>query len=160
MNLLAYLPPIASIVLVLTSGAAGEYLTHLVDSLPALTEANVPDDDDSSVIDDLRRLINDVASDWAERVSFFNSMAISFVSGIAIYLTTSSYLWLAATWFILIVVFLPIAYYIVSHGAGQLVNTRRHLGVLGATVCRTVLLLVNIGLIIETVISQVGLPQR
>ena len=139
MNWFAYLPPIISVYLVLTSGFSGRNLKRLVKDINT----------QSTAIEETKAVIEEVALDWGERLNFYNAMFIALISCFSVYSPKSS-AWTVGTFLVLMFIFIPLFYWTNSQGAGDLVTTRtRHLNLLYTTIYRIVLLVVNCILLVE-----------
>ncbi len=149
MNWFLYLPPVVSIVLVVSSGGANRYLEHL--------SRNYYPQDKS--LHDVRPVFVDIALDWAARVGIFNSMFTSLFACLAVYQGPQTFQFVLGTLAVLLIIFIPIFYWIISSEASQLVTERKwqilrwHLN--GAELCNIILIVVNIILIIEIFIVQI-----
>jgi len=151
MNWIIYLPPLLSIYLILISDFSGQYFRNQVaDFVSGNPEwAHT------------KETIQNVGLDWAARLSFFNSMFASIVSVFSIYSTTQSYGWAVGTFALLLVIFIPMFWWIMAHAPDALAATRtRRWGITHARVCSIILLVVNGILIAAIAINQQLSPRQ
>jgi hypothetical protein len=145
-NWYIYLPPAISIFLLINSRSADIYLKHLVRSFYS------PD----PAVQASKDVIEKVALDWATRLGFFNSMFIALASSFSVYAGTQSIGLTIGTFTVILLIFIRMFYWIISHGVGQLATTtnRYFFNKPDTTVCNVILLIVYILLTCEIVITQ------
>jgi len=126
MNLYPYLPPAFAIYVLAVSAFTGMYARNLI-------------------TDNVQR---NIARDWEIRVGAITSMLSSLVALYSIFETSKSYAWLVGTSLVLVCVFLPLLFWIISNKAGHLesVVTRRF-SMRRSTLCAILLVLINLVLI-------------
>ena len=145
MNWFLFLPPGLSIYLIAISGFSQKYLRKRVDSFVS----------GKSGLEDKKEVIKNVALDWAARLGFFNSMFAAMVSVFSIYSSTQNYNWTVGTFIVLLVIFILMFWWIIGHEPDELVSIRfRKLRMTHASMCRYILLLVNLVLIVAIAVSQ------
>lgn len=145
MNWLLYLPPALSIYLLLISGFSSEYVKHKIHDYVATNPK----------LKNHESIIQDITLDWSARLSFFNSMFAAIVSVFSIWSKTRSYELAVGTFFILLAVFIPMMWWIMKHGPYELPATYfRRIPISHATLCRVILVVVNVILILAIAFSQ------
>lgn len=146
MNWYEFLPPLLSIYLIAISFLSSKYLKHLV-------ESQVGGHSDNTV-----KFIQNVALDWETRITFFNSMIATIISVFVIYSNAQAYDLAAITVTVILVAFVPMWLWILSHNIGQLAATKisihRRFSISRAGLCQIVLVLANIVLLISIFISE------
>lgn len=146
--ILPYLPPVISIYLVLFSRLAGRYLESLVRGINTNNQA----------LEQSKPVIEAVALDWGERLGFLNSMIVALFSILSI--SSLSYDWAILTLILVILLFIPILIWLIPLRAGDLVTMRSSYGkITYLTICRAVVLFVNIIIIVEIAILSVNRPK-
>jgi hypothetical protein len=149
MNWFVYLPPVVSIILVVSSGGANRYLEHL-------SKSYYPQD---KLLQNARPVFVDIALDWAARVGIFNSMFTSFFSCASVYSGPQTSQFILGTLAVLLVIFILLFYWILSYETGQFATERKYhfwkWHMTGAELCNIIWIAVNIILIIEIFIVQI-----
>ncbi|SRR6266487_856582 len=144
MSWFVYLPPVISIVLVISSWVANLSLSRLVRDINTKKPA----------VEESKPVIEAVALDWATRVGFWNSMFVAIASCFSFYVGTQSVQWTVGTFVVLLIIFIFMFFWIGSHGAGELVTFKRYFNRPNADLCNAILILVNVALILEIYFIQ------
>ena len=145
MNWYEYLPAVISIYLIVISRFSSRYLRNSVDRLLSL----------DSVLSSHSYFIQNVALDWANRLGFITSMCISLISVFAIYANTQNYGYAVGTFIVLLIIFIPMLFWVLSFLPGDLVASRvGRTNITPETVCNSTLVLVNVVLIAAIYITQ------
>jgi hypothetical protein len=151
MNWLLYLPPVISIYLILISELSNKFLKRLITDnkrLDAITKL------DTATEEEIKKVIEEVALDWGERINFFNTMFVTLISSLSIYSVKGAY-WAIGTFVVLLFIFIPLLLWTNSLGAGNLATHKtRHFNLLYASVCHIALILVNVILMVEIFIIK------
>ena len=138
MNFYPFLPPLFAIYLILVSSFTDKYARSLI-------------------ADSVQR---NIARDWESRIGFITSMISSLVGLYSVFETSQSFRWLTAMSLLLISIFVPMLFWIISHKAGQLSSVRTRRGhLLHTTVCAIVLIMVNIALVVAIAINALETPK-
>lgn len=144
MSWFVYLPPVISIILVLSSWVASLTLKQLVRNINTINPA----------VEQSKPIIEDVALDWATRIGFFNSMFVAFVSCFSVYSGTQSLPWTVGTFLVILVIFIFTFFWINSYGAGELVTLKTFFNRTSADLCNFILIVVYIALFFEIYFTQ------
>jgi hypothetical protein len=143
-NVLAFFPPFLSIYLLFISGLGKNYVS-----------AQIRKAVDRDVLIGHEVFVRNIASGWAAQLGFINAMFASFFSIISMWSVSRSFGEVVLTFALLLLIFVPIVWYIFSYEPDQIVSDRSMRGQFTpATPCKAVLLLVNVGLIIIIAIKQ------
>ena len=149
-NWFTFFPPLFSIYLLFISGVMGAFLAGRVKQAAGRGAAAAHED-----------FIRNTASGWAAQLGFMNAMLASFVSTISVWSASGSFAGLAVTFFVLLLVFAPMLWYVLSHEPDQIVATKLSWAKISpATFCKLVLLLVNVGLIVAIAWGQQLSPPK
>jgi hypothetical protein len=181
-NWFAFFPPLFSIYLALVAGAPGRFLANKVAQAagrigqalggvkPAVQEwlkqsgrGHAEADYQEWARQNLIRedFIRNTAAGWASQLNFINAMLASFVSTISVWSASRSFEGVAVTFFLLLLLFAPMVFYVLSHEPDQIVATKLSWAkVTPAAVCKLVLLLVNVGLIVAIAWGQQLSPPK
>jgi hypothetical protein len=173
MNWYLYLPPMFAIYLLVTSAFSKRFISKRIE-----TFMNRPHDvayinkqseiaglapSTSTSVNKLINsfwisktpLIQNIALDWSARLNFFNSMFTAVFSVVSIYSKTKNFDYTVIAIVILVAILAPIMWWIFSMDVDELVSRKiPRLKVTPATLCRIILILVNVGLIIAIYYSQ------
>jgi len=96
-----------------------------------------------------------IAVDWEIRLSSISAVISSLISLYSVFETSQSFVWLTATSVILVMIFVPLLFWIISHKAGHLASEVTGLGHLRhGSVCGIVLVIVNVLIIAAIYINQ------
>ena len=145
MNLLPYLPPLLSIYLLLISGASSGYIKNRLRQFIAGDEK----------LQARGLTVEHLTLDWAARLGFFNSMFAAMASSLSIWSKTGDLQLAGLTVFVLLLIFIPMMWWINGLEVDELVASMSRKGhVKPATVCRIVLIVVNLGLILAIMFSE------
>jgi len=174
MSLFVYLPPLISIFLIVISSIADSYLKHIVNvfTVPAFRRLSAEEvqgrkevicEESAEEVQGRKEVIENIASDWATRLGFINTMVVACVSCFSVYSGTQSYVWTVGTFLFLFVIFICMLIWIISHGAGELTTTRiegfrirgkKFLRIRYSTICNIILFIVYVILAVEIYITQ------
>ena len=134
-----FLPPIISIYLLLQSGLTTRIIESKIDDLVVRQPNLAP----------YKNVLQHVALSWSATLSFIGAMATALVSVFSIYGSTQNYPLAVGTFLILFAIFIRMLFYIMRFRANGLASTlvSPKLKMTAATLCRRVLILVNILLI-------------
>lgn len=145
MNPYDYLPSAISIYLVLISDFCSVFLINSVDNFVASNKH----------LEKSSELIKFVALDWANRLGFINSMVVALISVLPIYANTKGSFWAFIIFLVLVGIFVPMLFWIMSLRPGDLVATRTYrLKLTPSTICNYTLIAVNLVLAIAIYLSQ------
>jgi hypothetical protein len=154
------LPSAVSIIWICTSGYRGGYLERLTDNLHQSRLLSIGRDRN-----ELIKLINNIASDWATRISFVGAVVALAVSYfVLLSVANAPTLEIAVFVFLLVVVALSV-FFILRHGPGDLTAmTQTDLGdrsipMKPANVLNALLVLLHFGLIVLILYSQLSSSQ-
>ncbi len=145
MNIILFLPPLISIFLLCTSFFPKNYLVRTVKTYVSTKDH----------LKKHEKVIRFVALSWAAKLGYFNSMIMALFSSFSIWSSTGDYTYCIGTIVILIMIFIPMTWWIMSHEPDELASTvtkRYHLT--HDAICSIILLLVNILLIVAIYLSQ------
>jgi hypothetical protein len=145
MNPLAYLPPVLSIYLLLISGASGGYIKSRIRQFVERDER----------LRDRAQTVEYLTLDWAAKLGFFNSMFAAMASSLSIWSKTGNLQLAGLTVFVLLLIFIPMMWWLHGLEADELVaSISRTWRLRPATVCRVVLITVNLLLIFVIFYSE------
>ena len=150
-NWFLYLPPLLSIYLLLISDISA---FHFKNKLANFVNGKAH-------FKDFKDVIEYITLDWSTRLSFFNSMIAALISSLSIFSRTEDYRALGVTIVLLLVIFIPMWWWIDGHDIDDLsaVVTRRF-HIKHGKLCRYVLYVVNIALIAAIYYSQTYSPHQ
>lgn len=134
MDFLVFLPPVFSIYLILTSLFPKQYLLKRVKNFTENKEH----------LKEHEMVIGFVALSWAATLNFFNTMIMAIISLYSIWSTTKNTQYIILAVIILLFIFCPMFWWIMSHEPDELASrvTRRwHISY--DTICSVILILVN-----------------
>ncbi len=170
MNWILFLPPLLSIYLILISSFSKKYITNqitqFIDSATKLDSYSIIEGEKAisqsipttKTLAYWRDLITHITIDWSARLSFFNSMFAAWVSSFSIWSKTGSFGWSVLTGILLLLIFIPMMWWIMGHKPGELVDTKHSRRLLGeipnAKICSYILIVVNLILIGAIAVSQ------
>lgn len=146
MKWIQFLPPVFSIYLLLISGVTSSHVKNKIHDFVS----------NKGTLQENEPVIQFLTLDWSARLSFFNSMFVAMISVYPIWLNRS-YELLAATSIIILVIFIPMMWWITGLRPDALPATYiRRPRIKYATFCRIVLIIVNLILIAAIAYSQLS----
>jgi hypothetical protein len=169
MNWVLFLPPLLSIYLILISNFSKKYIANQIaqfvdsaqkrNSSSETVETAIPRPIPATeTLRYWRDLITNITIDWSARLSFFNSMFAAWVSSFSIWSKTGSFGWSVLTGVLLLLIFIPMMWWIMGHKPGELVDTKHSRRLFGevpnAKICSYILIVVNLILIGAIAVSQ------
>lgn len=143
------LPSVVSIILVVTGNYRGGYLERLTDTLRQSERLG-----EGRNKEEIIKLIQSVASDWATRIGYFNATIALVVSYFVLFSNVDAPSLEIVTFLVLLVVLVLSWFLILRHDPGDLVAktqtdlSKTNIPMKPATLLSVVLVLLNVGLII------------
>ena len=99
--------------------------------------------------------VGNFASGWAAQVGFMNAMLASFFSTISVWSASRSYEGVGATVALLLIIFTPMLFFVLSYDPDQVVAVKvGPFKTTPSTICKGVLLVVNLILVVGIAWSQ------
>lgn len=147
-----FLPPMLSIYLLLLSGLTTKIIQSKIDDLAVQQPKLKP----------YKKVLLFTALSWSATLSFLGAIFSAMVSVFSIYGSTQNYVWAVATFLLLLVIFIPMLFYIMRFRADELASTRvaPRLKITAATLCRYILLAVNVVLLAAIGASEYFKPHQ
>lgn len=144
-NWFAFLPQLLSIYLILLSPLIGGYLKAQVTRAVQRKVLTLHED-----------FVLSLASGWGALLGFMGAIFAALFSAMSIWSATRSFGGVVVTIVVLIAAFIPLMWYLFSQDLDQLkaMTIGPRMRITPATLCRLVLLAVNLGLIVAVAISQ------
>ncbi|HEX6746601.1 MAG TPA: hypothetical protein VF092_04840 [Longimicrobium sp.] len=143
-NWFGFLPPLLSIYLLLVSGFTKRFLATRIQTFVAREEG----------LTNKKDVIRNVAAGWASLLGFFNALFAALLAPISIYSTSRSFGWLAATLILIVFTFIPMFWWVQSFDLDELQTGATLFGWSPATLCKIVLIIVNLVLLAAIGINQ------